>query len=102
MKKTFKTNIFLSISFFLVFIIYTVSVKFVDVALIGNKLSPVGFSKLNEVFFNRFSNLDFSGPYVSDSMPKAIAFSQNCYKISEILGYSAILVAVFFVFVGLY
>ena len=55
MKKQFKTNLFLSLSLFTVFIIYTLSVKFIDVALIGNKLSPVGFSSLNNIFFDLFS-----------------------------------------------
>lgn len=95
MKKSFKTNLFLTVSLYLIFIIYTVSVKFVDVALIGNKLTPVGFSSLNEVFFNLFSKVKYDGLFIDNS------FQMICYNVSEILGYFALLVAVFFVFVGI-
>jgi len=94
MKKSNKTNILLSISFFLIFIIYTLSVKFVDVDLIGNKLSPVGFSSLNEIFFNAFSKVKYDGLFVDNS------FQMICYNVSEILGYLALLVAVGFAVIG--
>ncbi len=94
MNKSFKSNLFLTASLYLIFIIYTVSVKFIDVALIGNKLSPVGFSSLNEVFFNLFSKTKSDGLFVDN------AFQMLSYNISEILGYFALLVAAFFVFVG--
>lgn len=94
MNKPFKSNLFLTASLYLIFIIYTVSVKFVDVALIGNKLSPVGFSSLNEVFFNLFSKTKTDGLFVDNT------FQMICYNISEILGYFALLVAAFFVLVG--
>ena len=95
MKKTLKTNLILTISLYLIFTLYTVSVRFVDVALIGNKLSPVGFSSLNEVFFNLFSKVKYDGLYVDNR------FQTINYNISEILGYISLLVAAFFVFVGL-
>lgn len=94
MRKSNKTNIVLSISFFLIFIIYTLSVKFVDVDLIGNKLTPVGFSTLNEVFFNAFSKVKTDGLFVDNS------FQMFFYNISEVLGYFALIVAAFFAFVG--
>lgn len=94
MKKLNKTNILLSISFFLIFIIYTLSVKFVDVDLIGNKLTPVGFSSLNEIFFNAFSKVKYDGLFVDNS------FQMICYNVSEILGYLALLVAVGFAVIG--
>lgn len=94
MNKPFKSNLFLTASLYLIFIIYTVSVKFVDVALIGNKLSSVGFSSLNEVFFNLFSKTKTDGLFVDNT------FQMICYNISEILGYFALLVAAFFVLVG--
>lgn len=94
MNKSFKSNLFLTASLYLIFIIYTVSVKFIDVALIGNKLSPVGFSSLNEVFFNLFSKTKTDGLFVDNT------FQMISYNISEILGYFALLVAAFFVLVG--
>ena len=85
MNSKRKQNLFVSAILWLAFIVYTVSVKFIDVASVGNKLSPVGFSTLNEKFFNLFS----------DSSLQKIS-----YDISEILGYIAILVAVIFVLIG--
>ncbi len=96
MKKNLKTNLYLSVIFWIVFIVYTVSVKFIDVATIGNKLSPVGFSSLNQKFFDLFSRVRYDGPSVD------YRFQTINYNTSEILGYFAILVAVFFVFVGFY
>ena len=94
MKKSSKTNLYISLLLWIAFIIYTVSVKFIDVATIGNKLSPVGFSSLNQVFFDLFSKVKYDGPSAD------FKFREINYNISEILGYVAILVAVFFVFVG--
>jgi len=85
MKNKCKSNLFVSLILWIAFIAYTISVKFVDVASVGNKLSPVGFSTLNEKVFNFFAGSDLQ---------------KISYDISEIMGYVAILVAVMFVFIG--
>ena len=97
MKKNLKTNLYVSVIFWIVFTIYTVSVKFIDVATIGNKLSPVGFSSLNKFFFDLIIR---SNNGVSTSAFENPTINFTSYNISEILGYFAIIVAVFFVLFG--
>ena len=99
MKNKFKNNLFVSSILWIAFIAYTVSVKFIDVANVGNKLSPVGFSSLNQFFFDLIIH---SGNGVSTNAFENPTINLTCYNISEILGYFAIIVAVFFVFFGFF
>ncbi len=54
MKNRAKKDLFISLSIFVVFIIYTVLVKFVDVQAIGPNDSKVGFSSLNQMIHQWF------------------------------------------------
>lgn len=54
MKNRAKRELFISLSIFVVFIIYTVLVKFVDVQAIGPNDSKVGFSSLNQMIHQWF------------------------------------------------
>lgn len=65
-------------------VIYTILVKYVDVAPIGPKASSVGFSTLNKFVFN------FLGR------------SNIWYNITEVLGMISILIALFYALIGLY
>ena len=82
MKKLNKSLI-VGISLFLVFAIFTILVKFVDVAAVGPLGSKIGFSKIN------------------DSIFKGIGTSEIWFNISEIFGILALIVAGVFVIVGL-
>lgn len=83
MNKT-KTNFCITALLLVIFIIFTVSVKAVDVAPIGPENSEIGFSALNK------SAADFIGQ--NDSM----------YDVSEIFGYVALLTAAAFGAIGVY
>jgi len=72
MKENKKYYIMAGVMF-VVFIIFTLLVKNVDVQAIGPQNSEVGFASLNKV--------------ISDSLP----YNEVMYKISEVLGYLAIL-----------
>lgn len=54
MKAKTKRNLFISISLFIIFIIYTILVKHVDVQAIGPNDSKVGFSSLNQIVHQWF------------------------------------------------
>ena len=82
MKKLNKSLI-AGISLFVVFAVFTILVKVVDVAAVGPLGSKVGFSKLNEAVF------------------KSIGTSDTWYNVSEIFGILALIVAGVFVIVGL-
>ena len=77
-------NIIISVSLFIISIIYTVMVKYVDVKQIGPNNSSVGFSGINKWF----SNL--------------IGSNMTIYKISELLGYIIMLLVLIYGFIGLY
>ena len=65
-------------------IIYILLIKLVDVSSIGPKGSEVGFSSINGWFNNIFS------------------YNSIIYKITEVLGYIALLIIVIFACIGLY
>lgn len=62
----------------IIFIIYTIAVKFIDVKAIGPENSKVGFSTVNKFFHN------------------IIGYSDFWYKISQFFGYLVILTACIF------
>lgn len=68
--------------FFAVFIVYTLLVKFVDVAPAGASNTEVGFSTINGLFFKLFSGSDF------------------CYKLTQICGYLSLLAVLAFAALG--
>ncbi len=68
----------------IVTVIYILLVKFVDVASIGPKNSSVGFSHINKLFNDIFS------------------YNPTIYKITEILGYLALLIVVGYGLIGVY
>lgn len=82
--KLKKKNIIISICLIILSVIYTILVKYVDVAPIGPKSSSVGFSTLNKFVFN------FLGR------------SNIWYNITEVLGMISILIALFYALIGLY
>lgn len=82
--KLKKKNIIISICLIMLSVIYTILVKYVDVAPIGPKASSVGFSTLNKFVFN------FLGR------------SNIWYNITEVLGMISILIALFYALIGLY
>lgn len=82
--KLKKKNIIVSICLIILSVIYTILVKYVDVAPIGPKASSVGFSTLNKFVFN------FLGR------------SNIWYNITEVLGMISILIALFYALIGLY
>ena len=73
----FKRNkcLIAGIALFLVFVIFTICIKFVDVAAVGPLGSKVGFSHLNNAVF------------------KFIGESDTWFKITEVLGIISLLVA---------
>ena len=82
--KLKKKNIIVSICLIMLSVIYTILVKYVDVAPIGPKASSVGFSTLNKFVFNFFGR------------------SNIWYNITEVLGMISILIALFYALIGLY
>ena len=81
--KTNKKNIVSALILLAVFVIFTVLIKTVNVAAIGPEGTSVGFAFINETFKNVFP------------------FSETFYKLSEFLGYLALLTCGFFGCVGL-
>ncbi len=71
--KANKRYFVISAVFFIIFIIYTLMVKYIGVAMVGPQNSVVGFASLNKAIANNL-------PY-NDLM----------YNLSEVLGYAAIL-----------
>lgn len=78
-----KKNMIVSISLFLIAIIYTILIKIIDVSNIGPNNSSVGFSKINSYFHN------------------LIGVNMTLYKVTEILGLLAILIAGIYAIIGL-
>ena len=83
MKKIFNLELITSIVCFLLFILLIVLLKTVDVSAVGPQNSLVGLATLNKMVFD------------------ATGFNNFWYKLTEILGYISILVAVFFACLGL-
>ena len=55
----------------IVFIVFTILVKKVNLGLVGDTGKPVGFSDFNKIFYDMFG------------------FNRTCYNISKVLGYLA-------------
>ncbi len=82
--KTLKTNLILSGLLFLLFIAFTLLVKFVNVCDAGPLGSEIGFCSLNI------------------AVAKAIGFNETFYKVSEVFGIVTFLVIGCFAILGLY
>lgn len=78
-----KKNILICILLVLISIIYTILVKYVDTSIIGPNGSVVGFSSLNSFVFNLTGN------------------NMTLYKITEVLGFIPILIALMYAVIGL-
>lgn len=78
-----KRNIIISLCLLFLSILFTILVKNVDVSPIGPNSSSVGFSSINSFFHN------------------LIGVNMFFYKLTDILGYIAILMAVGYAIVGL-
>lgn len=52
MKKKFRKNIYVTLALFLLFVLWTLAVKFIDVQSIGPNGSEVGFAALNGLIHN--------------------------------------------------
>lgn len=78
-----KKNILICILLVLISIIYTILVKYVDISSIGPNGSVVGFSSLNSFVFNLTGN------------------NMTLYKITEVLGFIPILIALMYAVIGL-
>lgn len=76
-------NMIMSVVSLIITAIYILLIKVVDVAPIGPNDSSVGFSTINN--------------FVRESLP----YNETIYKITEYLGYAAILVAAIYALVGL-
>lgn len=83
MKNKRKYLIF-GIAFFLMFIIFTTIIKFVDVKNIGPHNTSVGLATINNFFVNK------------------IGFNNKIYKITEILGIIPIIIVLIYAIIGLY
>lgn len=84
MKSQTKSNIIITACLFLVFIIFTIIVKYVDVKAVGPLQSEVGLASINLAVFKVFGT------------------SKVMYDITEILGYLTFIVIAFFAGLGLY
>ena len=82
MQNNTTKNIVTTVILFVVFILFTVAVCKVDVAAIGPQGTSVGFAKLN------------------GAIAKLFPFSEKFYKITNYLGYFALLICVFFAAIG--
>ena len=71
-------------AFFLMFIIFTTIIKFVDVKNIGPHNTSVGLATINNFFVNK------------------IGFHNKIYKITEILGIIPIIIVLIYAIIGLY
>ena len=78
-----KKNILICALLVLISIIYTILVKYVDTSMIGPNGSVVGFSSLNSFVFNLTGN------------------NMTLYKITEVLGFIPILIALMYAVIGL-
>ena len=83
MKNKRKYLIF-GIAFFLMFIIFTTIIKFIDVKNIGPHNTSVGLATINNFFVNK------------------IGFNNKIYKITEILGIIPIIIVLIYAIIGLY
>ena len=83
MKNKRKYLIF-GIAFFLMFIIFTTIIKFIDVINIGPHNTSVGLATINNFFVNK------------------IGFNNKIYKITEILGIIPIIIVLIYAIIGLY
>ena len=84
MKSQTKSNVIITACLFLVFIIFTIIVKYVDVKAVGPLQSEVGLASINLAVFKVFGT------------------SKVMYDITEILGYLTFIVIAFFAGLGLY
>ena len=84
MKSQTKSNVIITACLFLVFIIFTIVVKYVDVKAVGPLQSEVGLASINLAVFKVFGT------------------SKVMYDITEILGYLTFIVIAFFAGFGLY
>ena len=82
MKKKQKLLITV-IVLFLISIIYTLLIKYVDVATVGKENVEVGFSTLNKFFYDTFG------------------VSETWYKITKYLGLLAFLICAYYGFIGI-
>lgn len=88
MKKSSKFSfVYPSVILFLLFTIFTVIVKFVDVQKIGETNTEVGLSSINVWFYNNL---------------KYYSAANTWYSISEYLGYLALISPVVFACIGAY
>ena len=78
-----RRNIIISIVLIILSVLFTVLVKNVDVKPIGPNESMVGFADINKLFHN------------------LIGSNMAIYKITEVLGYIPIVMALVYVFIGL-
>ena len=78
-----KRNIIISIVLIILSVLFTALVKNVDVKPIGPNESIVGFADINKLFHN------------------LIGSNMTIYKITEVLGYIPIVMALVYVFIGL-
>lgn len=78
-----KKKYYISFAFLILFIVFTILVKTIDVQAIGPNGSMIGFASVNQAFFCAFSGNAF------------------CYFLTELLGYAAILVIGCFALYGL-
>lgn len=78
-----KRNIIISIVLIILSVLFTALVKNVDVKPIGPNESMVGFADINKLFHN------------------LIGSNMTIYKITEVLGYILIVMALVYVFIGL-
>ncbi len=78
-----KRNIIISIVLIILSVLFTALVKNVDVKPIGPNESMVGFADINKLFHN------------------LIGSNMTIYKITEVLGYIPIAMALVYVFIGL-
>ena len=83
MKKNKKALLITVISMIILFIIYTLLVKYYDVKGVGPDNTKVGFSALNITFYNQF-------PY-----------NETLYKITKYLGIIPFFIIAFYGYIGL-
>lgn len=82
MKKE-KNYVLMAVALFVIFVIFTILVKVINVQAIGPEGTSVGFASLNKLFID------------------AIGYNDFMYTISTVLGYLAILTVPFFGLFGL-
>ncbi len=78
MKNKIRNNYISAIIFLILFVLFTILVKTVDVKPVGPQESLIGFSAVNIAVFNFFGQ------------------NSICYNITELIGYVALLTALFF------